>query len=76
MTIREHYLKEYSTDELGLLINPEATFVGLLDVLYNHQDVYDYIGEHDSIIRERSFLELSRILNKPYKYVWKLWLNI
>ena len=76
MTIREHYLKEYPMDELGLLINPKATFVGLLDVLHNYQDVYDYIGEHDSIIRERSFLELSRILNKPYKYVWELWLNI
>ena len=76
MTIREHYLKEYPDDELGFEINPEATFVGLLDVLHNSQDVYDYIGEHDSIIRERSFLELSRILNKPYNYVWKLWLNI
>ena len=76
MLIKEFYLNEYPTDELGVELNENATFVGLLDVLHNNtKDVYDYIGVGDSIIRERVFERLAEILEMPYDYVYNLWLN-
>jgi len=47
----------------------------LLNELFTSNDVYGYIGVGDSIIRERLFEKLSEILNTPYDYVYKLWLN-
>ena len=73
--IRKFYLKNYSTDELGIEIKENVTFTGLLDVLHNSGDVYEYIGVVDSIIRERLFEKLSEILETSYDYVYNLWLN-
>jgi hypothetical protein len=76
MNIKEFYLNTYPTDELGVELIETATFVGLLDVLYNNtKDVYDYIGVGDSIVRERVFERLAEILEMPYDYVYNLWLN-
>jgi len=76
MNIKEFYLNTYPTDELGVELIETATFVGLLDVLHNNtKDVYDYIGVGDSIVRERVFERLAEILEMPYDYVYKLWLN-
>lgn len=76
MNIKDFYLNAYPTDELGVELIETATFVGLLDVLHNNtKDVYDYIGVGDSIIRERVFERLAEILEMPYDYVYKLWLN-
>ena len=51
MNIREYYLTNFPTDELGAEINPTATFDGLVRVLNNYEDVYEYIGVSDSLIR-------------------------
>ena len=76
MNIKEFYLNEYPTDELGVELIETATFVGLLDVLHNNtKDVYDYIGVGDSLVRERVFARLAEILEMPYDYVYNLWLN-
>jgi len=76
MNIKEFYLNTYPTDELGVELIETATFVGLLDVLYNNtKDVYDYIGVGDSLVRERVFVRLAEILEVPYDYIYKLWLN-
>ena len=75
MTIKEYYVNNYPTDELGVELNENATFVGLLNCLYEGNDVYDYIGEGDSLIRERLFEKLAIDTNKPYNYIWDLWLN-
>ena len=40
MTLKEFYLKNYPTDELGVEINENTTFVGLLHALYEGNDVY------------------------------------
>jgi len=81
MNIKEYYMNAYPTDELGVELNENSTFVGLLDVL-NTQSVnddsdyvYEYIGVVDSIVRERLFSNLALVLNKPYDYVYNLWLN-
>ena len=75
MKIKEFYLNEYPTDELGLELNENATFVGLLNCLYEGNDVYDYIGEGDSLIRERLFEKLAQDLGSSYDYVYNMWLN-
>ena len=75
MTIREFYLENYPTDDLGLELNPTPTFAGLLNQLIVGGDVYRYIGVSDSLIRERLFERLAEELNVKYDYVYNLWLK-
>ena len=75
MTIKEFYLNEYPTDELGIELDDKATFAGLVTQLFGNMDVYDYIGVTDSLVRERLFEELARQLGKPYDFVYNMWLN-
>ena len=55
--------------ELNLIKN------GLVTQLFGDGNVYDYIGVHDSIVRERLFSELVKQLDTSYDYVYNLWLN-
>ena len=75
MNIREFYVKNYPTDDLGMGINPKATFAGLLNQLIVNGDVYEYIYVYDSIVRERLFERLADELEVSYEYVYKLWLK-
>ena len=75
MLIKEFYLNNYPTDELGVELNENTNFTGLLNELVTNNDIYGYIGVGDSIIRERLFTKLSEILKTPYDYVYNLWLN-
>jgi hypothetical protein len=75
MNIREYYLENFPTDELGNEINPTATFDGLVRVLNNYEDVYEYIGVSDSLIRERVFWNLSEITTTEYSVIYDLWLE-
>ena len=75
MNIKEFYLKNYPTDELGIELKDDTNFTGLLNELITNNDIYGYIGVGDSIIRERLFMELSEILKCSYDYVYNLWLN-
>jgi hypothetical protein len=75
MTIKDFYLNEYPTDELGVELNEKATFAGLVTILFGDMDVYDYIGVGDSLVRERLFSELAKQLETSYDYVYNLWLN-
>ena len=75
MNIREFYVKNYPTDDLGMGINPKATFAGLLNQLIVNGDVYEYLYVYDSIVRERLFEQLAKELEVGYEYVYKLWYN-
>ena len=75
MKIKQFYLNNYPTDELGVELNENTNFTGLLNELVTNNDIYGYIGVGDSIIRERLFSKLSEILNCSYDYVYNLWLN-
>lgn len=74
MNIREYYVEAFPTDELGVEINPTATFEGLFEVLDRYGDVYEYIGVGDSLIRERCFEKLSLIMGVEYNEVYSQWL--
>jgi len=73
MTIKEFYLENYSSDELGNEIDENATFVGLLWTLQSKGDVYEFIGVFDSIVRERLFEELAKQLRVSYNTIYNLW---
>jgi hypothetical protein len=76
MNIKEYYLNNYPSDELGVEIRQESNFAGLINELHNCGDIYAYIGVYDSLIRERIFSGLSEHINVPYEYIYKLWLKI
>jgi hypothetical protein len=74
MNIREYYLTNFPTDELGAEINPTATF-GNLWAAIRGGCVYEYIGVFDSVIRERVFEKFSEITRHDYDYIYQEWLN-
>ena len=76
MTVKEFYLNEYPTDELGVEINKDATFVGLLWTLQSKGDVYDFLEVHDSVVRERVFEELANQLRLSYTTIYEMWLKV
>ena len=75
VSLKYWYEFNYPEDDMGEDINPKSTFAGLVTHLFGNMDVYDYIGVTDSLVRERLFEELARQLNKPYDFVYNMWLN-
>jgi len=73
--MREFYLDNYPTDELGVEIKEGTNFYGLFDCLWSGRDIYDYIGVGDSLVRQRLFEELAKRLQRPYDEVYSLWLK-
>ena len=73
-TIKEFYLSNYHTDELGNEIDTNATFKGLFHILDTYEDVYKYIGIADSIIRERIFEKLAYEMGVNYSEIYNQWL--
>ena len=73
--IKDWYIKNYPTDDLGNQINNVNTFEDLWNGINNHKNVYTIIGVDDSLIRERLFQNLSLIYDVDYNYVYKKWLE-
>jgi hypothetical protein len=69
--IKDWYLRQYPTDELGEKINPAATFEGLMK---NPSKVYSYLNVQDSVVRERVFMELADRAAVTYDLIYKRWL--
>ena len=73
--IKKFYTENFSSDESGLEINENATFEGLFQVLDNYDDVYEYVGICDSLVRERIFWELSKVMEVHYQIVYDQWMK-
>lgn len=71
--IKDWYVKAYPTDDLGERLN--GTFKGALQTLLRGDDIYDYICVGDSLIRERLFSQLSKMLDVDYDEIYNLWLE-
>ena len=71
--IRLWYMSNFPKDELGDEISPSATFKGAQK---NLGRIYEYIGVHDSVVRERVFSELSERMGLSYKEIYDQWLNL
>jgi hypothetical protein len=74
-SIKEYYVNEFPTDDEGFKIEPDANFAGLNMVLNEGDDVYEYLGVSDSLVRERVFEKLSEILGVDYDVVYNMWLS-
>lgn len=72
--VRDWYLLEYPADHLGEEINESITFMDLFHVLDRYQDVYEFLGAVDSVIRERVFTKLAEIMEVDYSYIYDQWL--
>ena len=75
MNIREFYVKNYPSDDMGDGINPNATFDGLWKILNTYGDVYEYLYVYDSIIRERVFEKLAANKGCEYDVIYQQWLR-
>ena len=74
MNIRNYYVNEFPSDELGLEIDPKANFESLWLAIRGDM-VYEYIGVSDSVIRERIFEKFSELTGHDYDYIYQQWLN-
>lgn len=72
--LREFYVREFPEDTFGKEIDPNVTFEDLFEALDHYRDVYACIGVGDSIIRERLFSKLAKIMGVGYGYVYEQWL--
>lgn len=72
-SIRTFYLSHYPEDELGKEV-ADITFLELFEIMDSYKDVYPYLA-NDSIVRERVFIELSKIMEVDYEYVYEQWLK-
>ena len=76
MNIKQWYLSSYPNDTLGNSINGYCTFEGLYEcIINNYEDVYDYLGIGDTLVRERCFRNLSTIVGMHYEDLHEQWLT-
>lgn len=75
INIKQWYIKEYPDDELGEQLKDDITFYDLFRCLDMYHDVYEFLGVDDSIVRERAFIQLSKIMNCDYDYTYEQWLK-
>jgi len=75
LLIRDWYMAKFPDDDLGTEINSELSFSGLFVAMNEYKDVYEIMGVHDSIIRERMFEKLATIMRVTYMDVYEQWLK-
>ena len=72
-SIKEWYVKAYPVDDLGPGI--VGNFAGALETMAKGGDIYEYIGVGDSLIRQRLFTRLAKMLGLDYDRIYEMWLN-
>lgn len=73
--IKQWYITNYPSDELGYDINERTTFYDLYTGIIHGYDIYSFLGVSDSLVRERVFLELSSIHNTNYETIYTTWIK-
>ncbi len=73
--IKDWYIENYPTDDLGQELNDDCTFKDVWTAIHNGSDVYTILGVGDSLVRERVFEKLSEINGVEYNYVYTQWLE-
>jgi hypothetical protein len=72
--VKDWYIKEYTTDELGQEINEKITFYDIFYALDRYKNIYEVLGVGDSLVRERVFKKLADIMKVEYNYIYEQWL--
>ena len=73
--IRDWYIKNYPEDELGQDIKKNITFYNAFECLDRGKDFYNFLGVDDSVIRERVFQKLAKVMKCDYDYIYNQWLR-
>jgi hypothetical protein len=73
VNIKKWYLETFPDDDMGENINDNADFTEM--DYYEVRHIYDYLGDIDTVIRERVFQKLASLLNMEYKEVYDIWLS-
>lgn len=73
--LKDWYMENFPTDDMGEDIAENKTFLDLFHDLDAGKDVYDEIKVDDSIVRERLFEKLSKIMKVDYDYIYNQWLH-
>lgn len=73
--IKEWYQATYPSDDLGERIYSGISWSDLWEHLLKGDDVYDFIGVGDSVVRERLFEELADSMRVHYDVVYYTWLG-
>ena len=73
--VKAFYLDKYPTDELSQEIDRNISFKMVFECLDSYGNIYDLIGVGDSLVRERIFEALAKIMNVEYDYIYYQWLG-
>ena len=73
--VKAFYLDKYPTDELSQGIDSNISFKMVFECLDSYGNIYDLIGVGDSLVRERIFEALAKIMNVEYDYIYYQWLG-
>lgn len=72
--VKKWYMETYKTDELGQEINGDLIFYDIFRALDTYKDIYEVLEVGDSLVRERVFQELAKIMQVDYMYIYNQWL--
>ena len=72
-SIKNWYMVNFPTDELGSDMNNVATFNDLYKALQVGMGVYVVLGVCDSVIRERVFGKLAELKGVEYDTIYNMW---
>lgn len=78
VSIKDWYIKEYPSDELGDTLSPTSTFLDLNNLLNSHKgnQVYGLLGKYsDTVIRERCFQKLAELTDQNYEAIYNKWMD-
>lgn len=75
--IKDYYTSIYSNDPIGQTLDPDTRFLDIKNALFvTGEDIYDLLGDlADSVVRERIFDKLSKIMGVDYDTIYDAWLG-
>ena len=78
ISIKDWYIKEYPSDEMGDTLSPTSTFLDLNNLINSHKgnQVYGLLGKYsDTVIRERCFQKLAELTDQNYEAIFDKWMD-
>lgn len=74
LEIKKWYLENYANDTMGKELKAGVTFNDLFYALDRYKDIYETLGDIDSLVRERVFQKLAELMEVDYDYIYDQWL--
>lgn len=74
-SVKDWYVKQFPTDTMGNDIDGNVLFVDVAQCLAHKKDFYECVKAYDSIVRERIFEKLAKILKVDYDKVYYMWVG-